>query len=401
MKKYWFVLIMVLYCSFSASAQRLIIGDSASLSLITCSPGPEVYAKFGHTAIRLVDPSKRMDIVFNYGIFNFDTPNFYLKFIKGETDYQIGAYDTFYFLPEYKERNSQVTEQVLNLTKEEKQRLVDALYLNLQPENKIYRYNFIFDNCATRPRDKILEVINEKLEYKSDVEQKSFREWIGVYTGENSWVKFGIDLLLGKDADALASRWFAMFLPEILCREFGSVELSSNDGTKRPLVSSTKILISKTADETKKTGLFDKPVTVTLVVLFIAVIFFIFEKKRKKYYKIIDSFLLIVTGLVGVLIFYLMFFSVHPLVKSNFNILWCNPLNIFVGIFLWSKKMRSIINYFQIANVMLFLGALIIWVLSVQSINLASVPLIILLLIRSIYWVVKKSGKRHAVRTKY
>ena len=391
-KNYVITIFLIISSLSAVNAQGNMLSDSATLSLITCSPGPQIYALFGHTAIRLVDPARGLDIVFNYGMFNFNKPNFYLKFIQGATDYELGAYETKYFLPEYRERNSSVTEQMLNLTTVEKQQLADALFVNYQPENREYRYNFVYDNCSTRPRDKILSVIKDKVVYDYVSEPQTFRNWVGTYTGENTWAKFGIDMLLGREADELSTRWSSMFLPEVLCREFGAVKIIAPDGTTRSLVNAEKIIVSR-QDSIVKTNYLQLPITVTLTVLLLGVLLIFYEKRRKKYYKIIDSVLLIVSGLAGVIIFYLMFFSVHPLVHSNFNLLWCNPLNILVGLFLWNRKLRSVINYFQLANVLLFFGALLVFVLSVQALNVAFIPLIVLLLVRSVNWIMKKSKK--------
>ena len=389
-KNYIIVILLTISGLSAVNAQGITLSDSATLSLITCSPGPQIYALFGHTAIRLVDPTKGLDIVFNYGMFNFNKPNFYLKFIQGATDYELGAYETKYFLPEYRERNSSVTEQMLNLTTVEKQQLADALFVNYQPENREYRYNFVYDNCSTRPRDKILSVIKDKVVYDYVSEPQTFRNWVGTYTGENTWAKFGIDMLLGREADELSTRWSSMFLPEVLCREFGAVKIIAHDGTTRSLVNAEKIIVPR-QDSIVKTNFLQLPITVTLTVLLLGVLLIFYEKRRKKYFKIIDSVLLIVSGLAGVIIFYLMFFSVHPLVHSNFNLLWCNPLNVLVGLFLWNRKLRSVINYFQLANVLLFFGALLVFVLSVQALNVAFIPLIVLLLVRSVNWIMKKS----------
>lgn len=389
-KNYIIVILLTISGLSAVNAQGITLSDSATLSLITCSPGPQIYALFGHTAIRLVDPTKGLDIVFNYGMFNFNKPNFYLKFIQGATDYELGAYETKYFLPEYRERNSSVTEQMLNLTTVEKQQLADALFVNYQPENREYRYNFVYDNCSTRPRDKILSVIKDKVVYDYVSEPQTFRNWVGTYTGENTWAKFGIDMLLGREADELSTRWSSMFLPEVLCREFGAVKIIAHDGTTRSLVNAEKIIVPR-QDSIVKTNFLQLPITVTLTVLLLGVFLIFYEKRRKKYFKIIDSVLLIVSGLAGVIIFYLMFFSVHPLVHSNFNLLWCNPLNVLVGLFLWNRKLRSVINYFQLANVLLFFGALLVFVLSVQALNVAFIPLIVLLLVRSVNWIMKKS----------
>ena len=133
--------------------------------------------------MRVCDPSKGVDLVFNFGVFNFNTDNFVFKFIKGETDYVLAVYDFNTFLPEYRERNSTVWEQVLNLSVAEKKELVRLLFENNQPENRVYRYNFIYDNCATRPRDKVLESLDGKVIYKTAPLYKTFREWVGEYIG--------------------------------------------------------------------------------------------------------------------------------------------------------------------------------------------------------------------------
>ncbi|MHB9054599.1 MAG: lipoprotein N-acyltransferase Lnb domain-containing protein [Paludibacteraceae bacterium] len=381
-----FILIMLMY----ADAQSLLVNDSAQISLITCSPGPEVYEKFGHTAIRYVDPSTHQDIVFNYGIFDFNQPGFYYKFVKGETYYMLGVYDTQLFLPQYALRNSQVTEQVLNLTREEKQRLMDALFLNYMPENRNYLYNFVFDNCSTRPRDRILQLFQGKqIKYNLPDDNRTFREWVAEYAGSKTWLMVGIDLVFGKDADKTASKWETMFLPEVLSREFSAVQVMQNDSVSRPLIKSEKILIEK-KDVMVKFNRMQQPLTVTLLILVLGIIITVYEFRKKRNFKIFDSLLMLFTGLAGIIIFYLMFFSIHPLVKMNVNLLWCNPLNIILGVMIWNKKLKTPINVWQIVNIILFLTILLVGAMSIQILNAAFIPLIVLLLIRSLAWLQKK-----------
>ncbi|MGC3976955.1 MAG: DUF4105 domain-containing protein [Paludibacteraceae bacterium] len=385
------VFFFFLFLAFNGFSQ-VQVTDSTKISLITCSPGKAVYEQFGHTAIRFYDPTIKIDLMFNYGIFSFNKPNFYGRFIKGETDYQLGTYNSEYFFPEYQERNSSVTEQELNLTKEQKQRLMDALFLNYLPENREYRYNFIFDNCATRPRIKIEEALaGETLVYSPEnTAFFTFRHWVGKYVGFHTWTKFGIDLLLGKDADRLATKMEATFLPEDLMVEFREAKIKSSDGQIRPLIKSEKVLVEKRQEELSMPNLLQKPTTIALLVLLIGLSITYFEFIKKKNWKIIDSILLIFTGLAGVVVFYLMFFSVHPLIKSNFNILWCNPLNTLVGIILWVKKCRKTVLCFQWLNTVLFLGAFVVFIYSIQHLNVAFVPFILLLFVRSVFWIYKQ-----------
>jgi len=386
-----FLLIVCILLFFSRlDAQQVTIGDSAVVSLITCSPGEEVYSKFGHTAIRVKDKINNVDVVFNYGIFSFETEHFYYKFIKGETDYQLGIYDTNFFLPEYAERNSMVWEQVLNLTSAEKKNLVATLLENYEPQNRIYRYNFVFDNCSTRPRDKIASSVDGYIRYHQTSEPTTFRRWVGDYVGTDTWLKFGIDLIFGIDADAIASQKESQFLPEVLMSDFQEAEIVTLDGKSRKLVEkSATVLVDKKHVE-KTTSIFDfllKPLAVSLFLLILGVLITLLDIKYKKHNKIFDSILLFITGIAGVIAFYLMVFSTHPLVASNLNILWINPLNMIVAFLIWIKPLRKILFVCGILNLGLLAATLITFSLSIQSFNLAAFPIIVLLMLRSSHWV--------------
>lgn len=365
------------------------ISDSAKISLITCSPGPEIYARFGHTAIRILDEANKLDVVFNYGIFSFNTSNFYFKFIKGATDYQLGIYETSFFLPEYKERNSSVWEQELNLTVAEKKKLFAMLVENYQPQNRIYRYNFVFDNCATRPRDKILSALSGYVKFDDVNDQKTFRQWVGVYVGNDSWTKFGIDLLFGLDADKTTSLSESLFLPEILMTEFQSATIIGKNDEVRKLVKEKTLLVSKTNDEPEPSSRWIyKPLGIGILILILGIAITAWDANRHRHLKSFDSLLLIGTGLTGLIVCFMMFFSTHPLVKNNLNILWLNPLNIILGILIWIKNvdLRKIIFFYQIFNITLLIASLFCFALSIQSFNIATFPLIVLLLIRTTRW---------------
>jgi len=381
-----FLLTFVILSIFVSNAQELIFSDSAVVSLITCSPGPEVYEKFGHTAIRIKDISKKMDVVFNYGIFDFEMENFYYKFIKGETDYQLGVYYTGNFLASYGQRNSSVWEQTLNLTVLEKKKLMNFLLVNYEPENRLYRYNFVFDNCATRPRDKILSSINGFVQFKYQIEQKTFRQWIGVYVGTDTWLKFGIDVIFGIDADKFASVNESMFLPEVLMNEFQTTSITTSNEQNRKLVGEKKVLINQSKSNETDSQLLLKPYILSFVLLLIGVLITIWDVLRRKHFKLFDSIIFILSGIAGIIVAYLMFFSLHPLVKSNLNILWLNPLNIIIGILIWFKRLRKWMFIYQIFYILSLVIALIALALSVQVFNNAAFPLIVVLLIRSTSW---------------
>ena len=386
MKRFSLVYIFLLSI-ISLHAQQVSFSDSAVISLITCSPGEEVYSKFGHTAIRINDVKSGNDLVFNYGIFSFETENFYYKFIKGETDYQLGIYDTRYFLPEYAQRNSMVWEQVLNLEPNEKRKLINLLLANYEPQNRTYRYNFVFDNCSSRPRDKIIAALNGYIKFQTTNSPKTFRQWVGVYVGTDTWLKFGIDIVFGMDADQIADTNESMFLPENLMLEFQSAEVVTKNGQSRKLVTQKNILVNKNVIASSPDSWLFKPTTIAVIILILGLLLTIWDvKSRKRHFKIFDTLILFITGIGGLIAFYLMFFSLHPLVKSNFNLLWLNPLNVFLAVLIWIKQARVGLFYYQMINIALLLGALIAFAVSEQSFNTATFPIIVLLLMRSTSW---------------
>jgi hypothetical protein len=382
-----------------ASAQELSFSDSAKISLLTCTPGNEVYEKFGHTAIRINDTKTNIDVVFNYGIFDFETTGFYYKFIKGETDYQLGIYNTSNFLASYESRNSGVTEQLINLTIEERRKLIDKLLLNYKPENRIYRYNFIFDNCATRPRDKIQESLNGYVKYQTSTESKTFRQWIEFYVGTDTWASYGINLAFGMPADQAATQNESMFLPEVLMNEFQHAQIINHEGQSRKLISDKKTLVLL-KENTEQISKLTKPLVISIILLILGTLLTIWDLYKDQHYKPFDSVLYILTGFGGIILSYLALFSVHPLVKLNLNILWMNPVNLVLGILMWFPKLRTPIFFYEILNILLLIGGLIAFALSVQIFNLSSFPLIVLLLLRSTTWLVylkKRMYKRRSV----
>ena len=212
--------------------------DGIRLSLLTCGPGTEIYSLFGHTALRYEDRRRGIDAVFNYGLFSFDTPNFVLRFTLGETYYQLGATDYKYFLAEYQMTNRDVWQQTLNLSSEEKRRLIALLEENYRPENRVYLYNFFHDNCSTRPRDLVERTVKGRLHYADDMTTtdtgRSFRDIVHQYCKGDPWSQFGIDLCLGSEADRPISRRQMMFAPFYLKDFFATAMLADSTGPRHP-----------------------------------------------------------------------------------------------------------------------------------------------------------------------
>ena len=239
--KYAFLFCLFYFVYFSAYPS---VGDSIKVSLLTCSPGEKSFELFGHTGIRVQGPEKDMDIVFHYGVFNFNAPHFIYRFTKGETDYSIGTTSFRNFVLSYAVRNSGVMEQELNLTADEKEDLLQALVVNNLPQNRIYRYNFLFDNCATRPRDIVERCIRGKIDYIAPEGHTTFREMIHKCTFNFPWLTFGIDLALGAPLDKPVSYREEMFLPSVLMEAFGNAQvISTPQDNIRPLVTKSYIVV--------------------------------------------------------------------------------------------------------------------------------------------------------------
>lgn len=319
-----YIYILVFFaCSFSAGAQ-----DRVRVSLLTCEPGTEIYALFGHTALRYEDPSRDIDWVFNYGVFSFNTPNFVYRFVKGETDYQLGIVPYRYFETEYALRGSSVYQQTLNLKPEEKLRLWQVLEENYLPQNRVYRYNFFYDNCTTRARDRIEQCIDGKIEYPEARSGLSFHDIVHRYTDGHEWEEFGIDLCLGAEADRPISGREQMFAPFYMKEAAEKAVIVASDGTRRPLVlEETKIVDAKPepAEPILPFSPFAAGMILLLASIGIAAYYLHLRRIPHGWYV----FLFAVQGLAGCVIAFLFFCSVHPTVGSNWLLALLNPLPLF------------------------------------------------------------------------
>ncbi len=313
MHKWRSYIVSILLCVF-ASMQAQTLGENARISLITCTPGDELYARYGHTAIRVFDEANGMDITFNYGIFDFNTDHFYWKFVKGETWYELGAAPTWWFAQEYEQDHRPVYEQVLNLNAAQREALWQALETNYQPQNRKYLYNFVFDNCATRPYVLLKRVLADTIisDY-TGYTGISYRTFIRHYTGALSWENAGINLLFGPRADQPMGNEQRLFLPEELMLYLEHARLS--DGTA---------VVSESAIgpfEVAKTPWYASwPFGLVLYFLLVAGMSY-YDRQRGKRSKWVESILYGVYTLLLILVTFLTFFSIHPLVGFGWRLL--------------------------------------------------------------------------------
>ena len=368
--------------------------DSIRLSLLTCAPGEEIYSLFGHTAIRYENPSQGVDVVFNYGLFSFDTPNFIFRFSLGETDYQLGATNYSHFAGEYAFFGRSVWQQTLNLTNEEKIELIRLLQENHRPENRVYRYNFFYDNCATRPRDKIEESIAGKVIYPTEPQDgsRSFRDIVHQYCKGHPWARFGIDLCIGSEADQPITQRQMMFAPFYLMNSFAGAQIK-NDSIQRPLTEASELIVDATPEE-DESGWIPTPLQCALLLFILTAGATIYGIRRRTGLWGVDLFLFGAAGIVGCVLAFLALFSEHPAVSSNFLLLVFHPGQLlFLPYIIYCVRKGKKCWYLTLNLVVLTLF-IVLFPLIPQRFDFAVVPLALCLLIRSASNLIVTSKKK-------
>lgn len=367
--------------SLNADNNFLLLSDSAQISLLTNSPwDKEVYAMFGHTVIRVNDPSNKIDLAFNYGTFDFNSPNFLWRFVTGETDYKLAIYDMFLYLREYNYRGVEVREQVLNLNQNEKQKIWEALLINAKPENETYRYNFLYNNCATRPRDIIEQNIDGTINYTPTNKSQTYRNLIHECVKSKPWLRFGIDLVIGSDADKIITDRQKDFLPQYLNNAYHGATIEGKDNETRSLVKSERILLNKNNVNFEEHST-NSPLIIGYILLLItmAISYYFYKKNKIILGKIFSTLIFITAGLFGSIIFFLMFFSEHPCVYPNWNLVWLHPLHLIIGSLFFVKPLTKYIYYYHFINFVALLLFLLAWVLIPQQLESAFIPYILII----------------------
>lgn len=324
-------LIICLLPANNISAQHYVESDlnmdSVEISLLTCRPRQNVYSLYGHTAIRIQDKQNHLDMAVNYGMFSFDKPFFILRFVFGLTDYSMDIEDFEAFRIYYATRGAGVKQQTLNLTKEEKRAIIDAIIKNYEPQNRVYRYSYFYDNCTTRARDILLDNIKGTIRYQTrNKNSESYREMIHDYNEQQRWARFGNDLLLGIKADFPTNHEQQQFLPDNLRKDFDNAVVIDKNGQKRALVSNSSWVVLP-GTQAEWSGFPLSPTTCAIIFFVIVVAVSIYERCKIKMFWGMDIFLMLLTGLCG-LILLAMVFSQHPTVRVNLQILLLNPISL-------------------------------------------------------------------------
>jgi len=295
----------------------------------------------------------------------------------------VGSIPFKYYIEEYGQRGVGVTEQVYNLTLKEKQEIFDALAQNSSPENREYLYNFFYDNCATRPHDIVEKYVQGEIEYTPTDKQQTYRDLVWECVGIQPWTKFGIDIIIGADADKVITDKQKDFLPAYLMKANEGAHIRNTDGTYRNFILKEQQLL--TPQELVSSESHIQPLYAGCILLLISTLlsFLVYKKRWFTLGRIYDTLLFIVAGIGGCVIFFLMFFSIHPCVNPNWNIVWLNPLQLIIACLFFAKSLSKFISCYHFINFVALLVFLLAWCLIPQQLEIAFIPFILSLCIRS------------------
>ncbi|AXG71328.1 hypothetical protein KORDIASMS9_03585 [Kordia sp. SMS9] len=384
MKKLVFLLFFFLGIAFGQQTSQIKLSSEATFSVITCGPGSELYSTFGHNAFRLKDPVYNYDVVYNYGTFDFNTPFFYIKFARGKLPYQLGRTSFKKFVYAYKYEKRWVKEQVLNLTPEQNKTLLAFLEENYKEENRSYKYDFFYNNCATKIREIITKNFDETIVFPEDhiTADKTFRDLIYDYVTKNSWSSFGIDIALGAVIDREATPLEYEFLPDYVFETFKHATLK--DGS--PLVTAVNVILEEPNNKQDSSSFLLSPYVIFTILMLIVLVITAFDLKNKKRTRWLDAFLFLFTGLGGIMILLLWFATDHSMTVYNWNVLWLMPINLlFIRKFLLKRKECKDLWKHSATLITLIIIMLFLWLLNLQIFAFAAIPLLIMLLVRYAY----------------
>lgn len=384
-RTYALLLVFLFTIRLALQAQEIVLSGEAEISVVVVDPGTtELFEVFGHPAIRIFDPLNQIDAAFNYGVFDFNQPNFYLNFTKGYLNYMLAVWPYPSFEAAYISENRSLNEYVLNLSQKQKQEIFDFLVNNAKPENRNYYYDYFYDNCATRIWDVFDITLKEDLHFDADYVETghSFRTLVDSLTVNKPWGDFGIDLCLGLPMDKKLSAYEYMFLPEFLGRGIAQATID-NEGESQAFVKDKRLIFRSEAKEINA-GLFTPNMlfwSAFIMILVATLIAFL----KKKYFRILDLLIFGLLGIIGFLLLVLWTTTNHSAAANNLNIIWANPLYLIGVFYLLKREKPGWLRWFFLTNLLVMILLLILWPLNPQGINIAVIPIILLVGIRSLY----------------
>lgn len=376
-----FLLVLLSFVITFSNGQKL--SNKAEISLLTCDPGEELYSLFGHSAIRVEDKQVGIDLVFNYGTFDFNTPNFYLKFAQGRLDYLLSVSEYNDFLRSYQREKRSVYSQKILLDSIERQRLFDALRLNYQPENRAYKYDFFMDNCATRIDNIFHNELGGIWKQPNKHKHNTYREGLAPYLVNSDWLNLGLNIILGAPTDGKQQ---GLFLPDIMKDEYRQTTRN-----QKPFVASVRTLYDAKYSYTK-TPFFLRP---SFILYSVAIVLLLLSLFFPTYLRWIDFLLFTTVGTIGGIISFLWFFADHIATNQNWNILWAFPTHLIIAFYILFQKKKSKFLRIYFTLTFILLSGLVVFTVYPRLFNLFEytpkafpfmflLPILLLLMFRTI-----------------
>lgn len=369
---YCFIIFSTLSSSFAQNYTDSTTIANTEISILTCRSGDELYSTFGHTAIRIKNSKKDFDSVYNYGLFSFDTPNFYMKFMRGQLPYLLGKTKMHYFLREYQAEKRSVIEQKLILSNDKKKSIISFLENNVKPENRAYAYDFFYDNCATRVVD-VYDIYGQpgkEITYTNPLEDKTFRDLLKENLKNLPWSDFGIDIVIGARADSKTTRRHQMFLPEYLMKNLAHAEIELDGKPTKIAEDRTVILDFENENEKRKSRSTNWPVIITGLLFAVTIIVNISKSRLTHFY---NKTLISISGILGLFLLFMWFGTNHGATRDNWNIMWFNPLLLLIA---WTSLRNNNILKYIILALLLISGTNCLVSFLPQFMNLAFLPII-------------------------
>lgn len=375
---------IVLFLLLIISSLNVIATEkNYDISILTIGPGESLSDAFGHSAIRVKSKSPYYDYVFNYGLYDFNDPNFYPNFLKGYLNYSLGVSDFKNFKSSYISNNRSIKEQELELPESIKKEIADRLIYNAKPENKNYLYDYFSNNCSTIIKDIIDESLSN-YDYKNNYivqgkEMNTYRNLIYENINKNSWGSLGIDICLGSFIDQEIDAEKNTFLPEYLFDYLNSSYYKKFEYNDTRLVKKVNIIHSpKFLPYSNVSTFFYSPLFIFIILSSLLIFLNFRHKKNKINHLLLESTQLITSG-IGFLLLFLWFYTDHYATAFNYNLLWANPLNIILIFNVVNKK-------WKIALLKLLLLCLVLIILhtitKVQVFNISLYPIFVFLTLR-------------------
>ena len=382
-KKLYIFVLLSLFSIMHNNAQ-VNLSVYSEISIVTAGPGEALYEKFGHAAIRIKDPVLNLDLIYNYGVFDFNQPNFLLNFADGKMYYVLARYDFKYFLSSYKKDKRWLKQQVLNLNKIEKQQLFLYLENNARIENATYPYDPFFNNCASKLKDITTVILKENVLLNSEkIKDKStLRELMNKEITWNTWGNFGINLITGRILDQERNQLEYTYLPDYLFKTIKNGKIK-RDHKIINLVKREDVLLDFDEISTN-ISLFNPLAFFTLLAL-IVVLITVKDIKNQKRTKWLDFIIFFLTGIVGLILTYFWFFSSHKTAPDNYNVLWAFLPNLIVAFIVTKAIAKKWLQKYLIILLVCLTIVLILWVLELQIFPITAIPILLLLGIRYLF----------------